>query len=171
MNIPLCKKLVIDEESAKHIIGKQKRNIYLVNKLLKPGYVTVTFKKNIIIDNLIDYEQNYAELELYGPKKDHEWCKKAFRIVRSARRGGIIKWFDTWNRQRFNVNTDQKWLQNIRRWEKRTDCAVEQHAVPYGDETYEVWFVLQKKKASDLGKAINEIGRCVHKRFKKGRTR
>lgn len=168
MTLPLCKKLEIDEVSAKHLIGRKKRNLYLVNKLLDPGYVTVTFtKKEVVCDGLIDYEHTCAELELYGPKKDYEWCKKAFRIVRSARRGGIIKWFDTWNRQRFNFNMNQKWLQNIRRWEKRTDCAVEQHAVPYGNETYEVWVVLQRNKASDLGKAIQEIGRCVHKRFKK----
>ena len=116
----LCKKIVIDEVSARHLVGRSGRNIHLVNQLLDPGYVKVNPKTEVVQENLIDYVQNYTELELYGPHKDHEWCKKALRIVRSARRGGIIKWFDTWNRQKFNTNNNQKWLQNIRRWDHKT---------------------------------------------------
>lgn len=162
----LCKKIEISSESARHLIGKGGRNLYLVNALLEPGHVILQTKEKIVSEDRIDYVHQCAELELHGPCENHNWCKKALRIVRSARRGGIIKWFDRWNRQKFNTNTEQKWLKKIRNWEHCTDCKVEQLQIPYKGESYEVWLILENSRSSHLEKAIDKIGKCIHKRFK-----
>ena len=134
-----------------HLIGKCGRNIHLLQKHLHPGTLSVR-------DNVVT---------LHGPLKNSTWRNHAVRVLRSARRGGILKWFDPRQRKHFaRLGVDQRWLDNIRRIEDRTECKVHQHTVVWQQVQYEVWMVLERHKNSALDRAIEQIGTCVHKRYR-----
>ena len=144
------KTLNVPVEHYGRLIGKQGRNIRLVNKIISPGRVVITDK-----------------VEVIGNMEDKAWCNKAIRVIRSAHRGGIIKWFDTWEREHFNTTEDQNWLDSIRKIQKTTGCNVTQMAIDYNAEMHEVWVVLEDGTKSDLDTAIESIGKCVHRRYRR----
>lgn len=143
LDIPVCQ--------IGRLIGQHGRNIYLVNQLIEPGHIMVTGNK----------------VTIYGDFEDKRWSDKAIRVIRSVRRGGIIKWFGAWERQRFNKTPDQPWLESIRGIERRTNCFIKQLNICWKDEMFEVWVVLENNpKTSDITSAIKGFGTCVHRRYR-----
>lgn len=133
------------------LIGKDGRNLRLLNHLLSPGRVAVN-------DNVV---------EVVGDMNDSRWRANAIRMIRSAHRGGILKWLNNWEREKFNRPGYQKWLESVRIVERQTKCSVVQTLMEYQGETHEVWMVLEnEKKGSDLASAIQSIGTCIHRRYK-----
>lgn len=149
------KTLPVPPENLGRLIGKKGRNIKLVNKIIAPGRV-------VVHDNVVT---------IRGNMKDKQWCNKAIRVVRSAHRGGFIKWFSSWECDKFGKTPDQEWLNKIRDCQTRTDCSIAQHHVTVNGEIHEAWIVLENKKTSDLEKAIEIIGKKIHHRYAIRRNR
>jgi len=149
------KTLNVPTENLGRLVGKTGRNIRLINKIIAPGNIVVKSDK----------------VTIHGPLKDKQWCNKAIRVVRSAHRGGIIKWFDPRERDKFSKTPDQQWLNSIRRIQDRTECSVTQMDIQWTGEMHEAWIVLENKKTSDLQTAIEQIGRCIHNRYITRRSR
>lgn len=137
------------------LIGLNGRNIKLVNKIIAPGRI-------VVHDNVVT---------IHGNLEDKKWCNKAIRVVRSAHRGGIIKWFGRSESDKFSKTPDQEWLNKIRRIEIKTDCSIIQSHVNVNGDIQEAWIVLENKPSSDLEKAIEDIGQMIHRRYTMRRNR
>jgi predicted RNA-binding protein YlqC (UPF0109 family) len=149
------KTLQVPPENLGRLIGQKGRNIKLINKIIAPGCI-------VVHDDVVT---------IRGNLEDKQWCNKAIRVVRSAHRGGIIKWFSSWECDKFGKTPDQEWLEKIRKAQTRTDCYIAQHHVSINGEIQEAWIVLEDKKTSDLEKAIEDIGKMIHRRYAIRRNR
>ena len=139
--------LNIPQEDMGNIIGRQHRNIFLINQMIAPGKIT-THENGV---------------KLYGDLKNKPWVSRTIRILRSARRGGIVKWFQSYNHP---FQHDENWLCQIRAIEGRTRTYVHQQAVVFKDVSYEVWIVLECDKTANIEEAIQCIGQWIHKRYR-----
>jgi len=149
------KTLQVPPENLGRLIGQKGRNIKLINKIIAPGCI-------VVHDDVVT---------IRGNLEDKQWCNKAIRVVRSAHRGGIIKWFGRSESDKFSKTSDQEWLHKIRRIQTQTDCSITQTHVELNREIHEAWIVLENKKTSDLEKAIEDIGKMIHRRYAIRRNR
>jgi len=142
--------LNIPKEDFGRIIGAGGRNLRLINKCIAPG--------RLKIDN--------EEVILFGDFEDKIWSQRAIRVLRSARRGGIVKWFGVWEREEFQQDGNEEWLRKIRAIQDKTKCEVQQMEVHEKGKWYEVWVVLEESPSTEFETAINRIGAIVHKRYR-----
>ena len=142
--------LSIPNENIGRLIGTHGRNIYFVNQMIKPG--------KIVIED--------GTVTIHGDLTNTNWRQRASRVIRSAHRGGIIKWFDGREASRLTKHTREQWLCMIRDIETNTNTVVHQQHVRFKDIEYEVWVVLELSKKSKLDTAILQIGHVIHKRYK-----
>ena len=139
--------LNIPPEDIGNIIGRQYRNMFFINQIIAPGKINIKGER----------------VELYGELENKLWLSRTIRILRSARRGGILKWFQLGHDLPFQH--DENWLCQIRAMEGRTKTFVHQQNVVFKKVSYEVWLVLERDKTANIEGAIRSIGQIIHKRY------
>lgn len=143
------KRLDIPSEEIGRIIGIQGRNRFFINQLIAPGKITI--REDCVT--------------LHGELGNKAWVSRTIQILHSARRGGIIKWFETGYADMFEYH--ENWLRKIRAIEKRTGTRVQQHLIEFNDKTYDVWLILGRYKTANIEKAIRNIGKLIHERHQR----
>lgn len=138
--------LKIPPDEIGRIIGAQGRNIFFINQLISPGKITVREDR----------------VTLHGELENKSWLSRAIQVLHSARRGGIIKWFDTGYAGMFEYH--ENWLHKIRALERNTGTRIQQHLVEFKENTYDVWLVIGRYKTANVDKAIRNIGTLIHER-------
>tara|TARA_B100001059_G_scaffold153833_1_gene153473 strand:- start:812 stop:1456 length:645 start_codon:yes stop_codon:yes gene_type:complete len=141
-----AKRLAIPPDEIGRIIGRNGRNIAFINQMIAPGKITV--RQDCVV--------------LHGDLANKTWLSRTIQILHSARRGGIIKWFETGYAATFVHK--ENWLRQIRALETKTKTRVQQQLVEFDGETYDVWLILGRHKAANVEKAIRNIGKLIHER-------
>lgn len=141
-----AKKLAIPPEEIGRIIGRNGRNIAFINQRIAPGKITV--HQDCVV--------------LHGELENKAWLSRTIQILNSARRGGIIKWFETGYASTFEHK--ENWLRQIRALETKTETRVQQQLVEFDGKTYDVWLILGRHKGANVKKAIRNIGKLIHER-------
>jgi len=134
------------------VIGTGGRNLRLIDKCIAPGRLKI----------------QSGEAILFGNFEDKIWSQRTIRVLRSARRGGIIKWFDAWQREKFQQDGNEaEWLRKIRAIQNKTQCKVHQMEVHDKGKWYEVWIILEEgRPLTNFETAIDQIGAIVHRRYR-----
>ena len=132
------------------LIGKKGRNIHLINHVIQPGRLNLRDNQAVLV----------------GPLENKQWKQRTIRMIRSARRGGIIKWYDVAEREKLNQDMHTKWLKKIRNAESLFHCEVVQMEHFHRGHWYEVWVILEDRPTAQFEHAIEEIGKIIHRRYR-----
>lgn len=141
-----AKTMAIPPGDIGRIIGRDGRNIFFINQMIAPGKITV-HKDSVV---------------LHGELENKAWLSRTIQIIHSARRGGIIKWFETGYASTFEHK--ENWLRQIRALETKTKTRVQQQLVEFDGKTYDVWLIVGRHEAANVEKAIRNIGKLIHER-------